>query len=1121
MSDVPRTPAPDEPLPGYRLLERLGVGGFGEVWKAEAPGGLLKAIKIVYPHPSDFSGDQHNSQQELKGLERVKSIRHPYILYLDRYDIVDDRLLIVMELADGTLWDRFQACKSAGLPGIPRAELVERLAEAAEALDVMYRRYQLQHLDIKPQNLFLLSNHTKIGDFGLVKNLEGMRARLTGGLSACYSAPEMFEGDVSSTCDQYSLAIVYQELLTGQRPYAGANPRQLMLQHLTALPELAPLPPDDRAIIARALAKQPQDRHASCTDMINALQAANREAQRKTLTDAASNQTTQVTHPRHTGTSKAAATNPDGQLTPAVVLGLGGVGGQALQALRQTLAATCGTDTVLPHIRLIQMDIDAAALRATGGPDKEILCTPLAKLSHYQKHSSGRVPVHSWLPLTILRHLKHEQPTAAGQRWLGRLAFVDHYLAIVRRLRAELQACANPIALMTTTRRTGLQFRTDRPRVYVVAGLAGGTGSGMFLDAAYVARQLLRELGPEPPQVIGMLLLPTTHADTPPLALANTCAALRELQHFADPRTLFTAWYNASEEGLTDPAAPFHRCVLLPLERPGAATTELSGIAQAGQLLYLDLASPLGAAAERARAALPPPDPAAGFVFHSAGAYRFRVPRRAILQRVTRVLCARLWQGARASLQVAVQARSAEHWQRAGLAPESLAARLHAACERTLGGVPAAVFCNIAERLLSEGPQGLVRQPAEALQALTHLERWVGQPGSRQPAREVGMLEEVLEEATPALQKEVQQKLRDLQFAALGELLFRPTGAEKAFVQELAAVCDKALRQQETLSQESVRRESQLRERIMHAVKQLQKSAWRTWHRSRTAEELLEAIHHYPEARYKSLVVQRVLVLYQDLLKTLRKLPIDFGCCRARLAQFQRQFHEMQDPAAQDFMQGRLLLPAGCRNMQQAAAELLTRLPAEPSARIQQRAYEQVGQLLQLRGHLCTLAVDLIRKSLGQVYQQYQAFAEQHLDWADAAGFYLHQAGGAQAVQAELAAAFAAALPPWMTAQESITSEICLLAVPAGDAGQRLGELARPVMPGAGICQTADADEIVVYREETCVRLAELPQLGLEAWLDYAQMQSRVDRTCHSRMDVLDWLPAAGRKSAVVPTQRH
>src|SRR5437763_9835345 len=190
---VPLSSRP-EPIPGYRLLDRLGRGGFGEVWKCEAPGGIHKAIKFVYGDLEGAAEDGKPAEQEFKALARVKQVRHPFILSIERYEVVEGQLLIVMELADRNLWDRYRECRAQSPPGIPREELLRYMEEAAEALDLMNQEHNLQHLDIKPQNLFLVHKHIKVADFGLVKDFEGMSASVTGGVTPVYAAPETFEG---------------------------------------------------------------------------------------------------------------------------------------------------------------------------------------------------------------------------------------------------------------------------------------------------------------------------------------------------------------------------------------------------------------------------------------------------------------------------------------------------------------------------------------------------------------------------------------------------------------------------------------------------------------------------------------------------------------------------------------------------------------------------------------------------------------------------------------------------------------------------------------------------------------------------------------------------------------
>src|SRR5207244_1261607 len=143
----------------------------------------------------------------------------------------------------------------------------------------------------------------------------------------------------------------------------------------------------------------------------------------------------------------APAAPPGGVLVPAVVVGLGYLGLKALRQFRKILNDQLGTPEMLPHIRFLYIDTDPdAAQEATGGDAEEalrfqeVLPARLHRPSHYLKTRDGKVPVQTWLNPKVLYRIPRQQKNA-GVRALGRLAFVDNFRAISRRLDLELRAC--------------------------------------------------------------------------------------------------------------------------------------------------------------------------------------------------------------------------------------------------------------------------------------------------------------------------------------------------------------------------------------------------------------------------------------------------------------------------------------------------------------------------------------------------------------------------------------------------------------------------------------------------------------------------------------------------------
>ena len=256
----------------YSLLERIGSGSFGEVWRALAPGGIPCAVKVL-TRPVDHE----TAQRELESLEIIKNIRHPFLLQTQTFSVSEERLYIIMELADGSLRSRLKECRKEGLNGSPLKELIPYFQESAEALDFLHSK-KIQHRDVKPDNILLLERHVKVADFGLAK-LQGERSLVTATSSGtpAYMAPEVWSGKFSEHSDQYALAFTYAELRLDRRVFPGVSLPEMMNDHLNTTPDLEPTPEAEKEVVLRAMSKDPAKRFPSCKEFVQALDLATRK----------------------------------------------------------------------------------------------------------------------------------------------------------------------------------------------------------------------------------------------------------------------------------------------------------------------------------------------------------------------------------------------------------------------------------------------------------------------------------------------------------------------------------------------------------------------------------------------------------------------------------------------------------------------------------------------------------------------------------------------------------------------------------------------------------------------------------------------------------------------------
>jgi serine/threonine-protein kinase len=260
----------------YTLLEKIGQGGFGVVYRAmHEVVGREVALKFLLP---ELSADPSNRERFLREAKAANRIDHEHIIDINDFGVTDDGLVyLVMELLDGRA---LSAEIARGPLGVARA--VDIAAQCASAL---CRAHELDviHRDIKPDNIHLSSSwphrdFVKILDFGLARMKGELRLTATGAVFGTpeYMAPEQGRGGpLTASADLYSLGCVLFEMLSGHPPFRGTTP-DLILKHMREpAPRVATrvhgIPDALDAIVAKLLEKDASRRHRDAFHLLEDL----------------------------------------------------------------------------------------------------------------------------------------------------------------------------------------------------------------------------------------------------------------------------------------------------------------------------------------------------------------------------------------------------------------------------------------------------------------------------------------------------------------------------------------------------------------------------------------------------------------------------------------------------------------------------------------------------------------------------------------------------------------------------------------------------------------------------------------------------------------------------------
>jgi serine/threonine protein kinase len=260
--------------PGYDLREFRGRGGFGEVWEGVGADHKRVALKFM-------RCDGASAPREIRKLQLVRQIVHPHLIQIHKVFCYSGYLVLVMELAQGSLqdWLDIHQLEENALPR--PGHVCKYLSEVAKVLDFLNARQHridgqlvaFRHCDVKPSNMLFFNGNIKLADFGVAVMTAAVSQRHPQCGTTTYAAPEVFTGTVTDRSDQYSLAMSYVQLRTGRLPFPDPPP-QFRADYVRPAPDLAQLTPRERPLVARALSPITVDRWPSCVEFMTRLTKA-------------------------------------------------------------------------------------------------------------------------------------------------------------------------------------------------------------------------------------------------------------------------------------------------------------------------------------------------------------------------------------------------------------------------------------------------------------------------------------------------------------------------------------------------------------------------------------------------------------------------------------------------------------------------------------------------------------------------------------------------------------------------------------------------------------------------------------------------------------------------------
>lgn len=253
----------DRPLPGYTIQRAAGRGGFGEVYYALSDSGREVALKVVHAY----------EEVELRGISQCMNLKSPHLVSIFDVRHADDgQPVVIMEYVSGPSLRELLDEHPSGF-GTQKAAFF--LREIGKGLTYLHD-CGIVHRDLKPANIFYENGYVKIVDYGLSKVISAShRSAQTVTVGTLhYMAPEVGGGQYDRSVDIYALGALLYEMLTGQPPFFGISPAEVLMKHLSTQVNVEGIEEPFATVIKKALAKDPAERYQTVQEMVEAVYGA-------------------------------------------------------------------------------------------------------------------------------------------------------------------------------------------------------------------------------------------------------------------------------------------------------------------------------------------------------------------------------------------------------------------------------------------------------------------------------------------------------------------------------------------------------------------------------------------------------------------------------------------------------------------------------------------------------------------------------------------------------------------------------------------------------------------------------------------------------------------------------